>query len=438
MVLTLIATGITLSVIIFIHELGHFTAAKLSGVRVERFSMGFGPVLLKARRGETEYCISAIPFGGYVRMEGEDPEEAEALATGAGTQAGGARGSDRAFLSKTRLTRAFIIGAGPIMNFMLAVFIYAALIAHMGIGVTTTREVGGVLAGSPAQAAGLAQGDVIVSVDGQEVDTWDHMYDILDAKMGKTVKMVVERDGKTRTVKLDLSQARGFYDVGLYDFRPPVVGDVKIGGPAARAGLKTGDRIIRVGDSKISSWTDLSDAISKFPGKELKIEWERDGRVLSSTVTPEAVDGLGKIEIYGIVEKRPVGPFEAVYRGFETTVWVAKQVFMLPRLLLRGTAIKDVVGGPVRIGELAGESVRWGISAFLGFIAAISAQLCLVNLLPIPVLDGGHLLILAIETVSRRTVSLRQRIIAQQVGFAFLVALMLLVTLVDVSRIFGD
>ncbi len=437
MLITLIATVITLGVIVFIHELGHFMAAKISNVRVERFSMGFGPVLLKVRGGETEYCISAIPFGGYLRMAGDDPEEVAELAAEQ-TERGETPSEDRGFLSKSKLTRAFIIAAGPTMNFLLAMLIYTGLVAYMGVGVMTTRQVGGVIDGTPAREAGLAEGDLIVSVDGVKVDTWDNMLDLLDTRLGTVTGMVVERDGRPLAITLDLSSAEGLYDIGLYDYRPAVVGDVKLGGPAAGAGLKTGDRIIRVDGEEISSWSGLSQAIRGFPEAELEIEWERAGEILSSTVTPVDIGGFGKIEIYGAIEKRKAGPLEALKRGFDTTIWVAKQLFLLPRMILRGTAVRDVVGGPVRIGELAGESMRWGASAFLGFIAAISAQLCLVNLLPIPVLDGGHLLILGVEAVRRKAISVRQRVIAQQIGFAFLMALMVLVTLVDVSRFLGD
>jgi len=435
--LTLLASAITLSVIVFIHELGHFTAAKASNVRVDRFSMGFGPVLLRLRWGETEYCISAIPFGGYVRMEGEDPEEAEERAAEL-AKTGATPGEDRGFLSKSKATRAFIIIAGPTMNFLLAVLIYTGLVAHMGLGVVTTREVGGVFDGMPAMEAGVAEGDLIVSVDGVTVETWDHMLDLLDERLGTVTEMVVERGGEQLALELNLSSAESLYDLGMHDRRPPIVGDVKIGGPAAEAGIQSGDRIVRVDGKEIDSWSGLSEAIGGFPNKELKIEWERSGERHASNVTPRDLKGVGKIEIYGAVEKRKVGAGEALKRGFDTTIWVAKQIFLLPRMIMKGTAVKDVVGGPVRIGELAGESMRWGIAAFLGFIAAISAQLCLVNLLPIPVLDGGHLLVIAIEAVSRRAISFRQRVIAQQIGFAFLMALMVLVTLVDVSRFLGD
>jgi regulator of sigma E protease len=223
---------------------------------------------------------------------------------------------------------------------------------------------------------------MIVSVAGVEVDTWDHMLELLDERLGAATEMVVERDGRPLAITLNLSSVEDLFGIGLYDYRPAVVGDVKLGGPASIAGLKTGDRITRVDGVEIRSWSGLSQAIGDFPNAELEMEWEREGETLSALVTPVDVGGRGKIEIYSVVEKRKVGPLEALKRGFDTTIWVAKQIFLLPRMIMRGTAVKDVVGGPVRIGELAGESMRWGASAFLGFIAAISAQLCLVNLLP--------------------------------------------------------
>jgi regulator of sigma E protease len=428
MLITLLATAIVLGPNIFFHELGHFLAAKFSGVRVERFSMGFGPRLLGLTRGETEYRISAVPFGGYVKMEGEDPDEVKAA---------GGTVSDRSFLGKSRGARALIVVAGPVMNFIMAVLIYTGLTAYTGVGVITTRQIGGVIEDSPAAAAGLAGGDVVLTVGGAKVSTWDDMLEMLEARLGNTAEMVVDRDGLAETITLDLSSTGNVYDIGLYDFRPAVIGDVKRDGPAYLAGLKAADKVVRIGDKEIASWDDLSDVIRASPGAALEIEYEREGQRFTSTVTPKDVDGTGLIEIYASIDRRPVGLLESLRIGFDTTIWVAKQFFMLPRLILRGTALRDVVGGPVRIGQLAGDSLRWGWITFFGFVAAVSAQLCIVNLLPIPVLDGGHLLILGVEAVSGKAVSLRQRIIAQQIGFAFLIGLMVLVTLVDVSRFFG-
>ncbi|MGD8627603.1 MAG: RIP metalloprotease RseP, partial [bacterium] len=324
MLLTLLASAITLSVIVFIHEFGHFAAAKISNVRVDRFSMGFGPVLLGVSWGETEYCISAIPFGGYVRMEGEDPEEAERRAAELAEHGrGAAPEEDRGFLSKGKATRAFIIVAGPAMNFLLAVLIYAGLVAHMGIGVVTTRQVGGVLAGTPAMEAGVAPGDLVVSVGGVEVETWDQMLDLMAEKLGTVTEIVVERDRRPLALSLDLSKAESLYDLGMYDYRPPIVGEVKLGGPAAEAGLQSGDRIVRVAGKDIDSWSSLSDAIGGSPNKEIKIEWERSGETHSSVITPIDLKGVGKIEIYGAVEKRKVGPGEALKRGLDTTLWMA-------------------------------------------------------------------------------------------------------------------
>jgi regulator of sigma E protease len=294
-----------------------------------------------------------------------------------------------------------------------------------------------VVENSPAWEAGLRGGDEIVSLDGIGVETWDHMLAIMTDRLGERVEMEVDRGGLVVPLSLDLRPVSDVYAVGMYDFRPAVVGDVKRGGPADLAGLQAGDRVLRIEDRKIEAWTDLSEAIRSSPAETLMIEWERNGEILSSTVTPIITEGYGMIEIYSRIEKREVGLLEAFRIGFQTTVWVAKQIFNLPRLLLTGTAFRDVVGGPVRIGELAGESIRWGFGTFLGFIAAISAQLSLVNLLPIPVLDGGHLMLIGVETATRKPITHRQRVIAQQIGFAFLFALMVLITLVDVSRFLG-
>jgi regulator of sigma E protease len=294
-----------------------------------------------------------------------------------------------------------------------------------------------VVEASPAWEAGLREGDEITSVNGVDVETWDAVDEVLRKKLGSETGIVIERDGVLKTLTLDLSSAQELQEVGVSPFRASVIGDVKHGGPAHAAGLRAGDRIVSIDGRPIRTWSELSDVIRSSPDTELAIVWERNGESMSSSVTPRDAGGYGLIDVFSRIEKRPVGLLESWKIGLETTVWISKQIFKLPRLLLRGMPVRDVVGGPVRISELAAESMRWGWGSFLSFIAAISAQLSLVNLLPIPVLDGGHLLLLGVETATRRPITPRQRIIAHQIGFAFLFALMILITLVDVSRFLG-
>jgi regulator of sigma E protease len=432
MLTTIIASFIVIGVIVFVHELGHFIAAKLSGVKVETFSLGLGPRLWGFRWGETDYVISAIPFGGFVKMEGESPEE--------GDEAGIEHG-ERSFLGKNKRTRAFIVSAGPAMNFLLAIVIYVILTGWMGVAVFTTREIGVVDEQGPALEAGIMPGDAVLSVDGTEITGWDHFLDILEESLGRKVEILVEREGLRHNLRLDLSSTAELMQVGIGRYIPPVVDSVSAGSPAEQAGIRAGDRITEIGGRSVYTWQDLARVVEPSSGEELAVSWMRDGDILMSTITPEEFGGIGKIgivnDLIGEYELRSVGVLESIDRGIRTAAWMSVQFLKLPRLLLEGFPVREVIGGPVRIGEIAGETMRRGAGTFLAFIAALSAQLSLVNLLPIPVLDGGHLLLLGVEAAARRPISTRQRIIAQQIGLALLIALMLFVTMVDVSRLLG-
>lgn len=419
-----VGLGITLSILIFVHEIGHFLAAKRSGVRVERFSIGFGPRLVGFTVGETEYVLSVIPFGGYVRMAGEDPEAVTV-------------GGDWEFLSKNKRTRAFIVVAGPLMNFLLAVVILVGLVGYTGVETVRTRIVGIVVEESPAWAAGVREGDEILSVGGEGVGSWDGVIEAFNMRLGDTVEVVIRRDGVTESKAIDLTSVQSAFEAGMYEFRDATIGQVAWRGPAYAAGLRPGDKVISIDGEPIGSWKDLRQAILPSPGKELQIVWEREGRHLSSVIIPKDEDGHGLIEASHRIERSRVGILKSLRIGAGTAFWAAKQIAKLKQfiaMLFRGKASTDTVGGPIRIGEIAGDTLRWGFTNFLVFIAVISAQLSIINLLPIPVLDGGHILLLGIETVTRRPITSRQRVIAHQIGFGFLFAFMILITLVDISR----
>jgi regulator of sigma E protease len=421
-----VGLGITLSILIFVHEIGHFLAAKRSGVRVETFSMGFGPKIFGFTRGETEYRVSAIPFGGYVKMAGEDPEVETT-------------GGDWEFLSKNKRVRAFIVIAGPAMNFLLAVVLLVGLVGFLGVETVSTRVVGTVVEDAPAWKAGLREWDEIQSVGGKAVGTWDEVLDALQANLGGMADVGFLREGKKESAEIDLTSVEDLSGVGIYEFRDATIGQVAWRGPAYAAGLRPGDRVVSIDGVPIRRWQDLRDQILPSPGKQMEIVWERNGRDLSSVIVPKEDSGYGLIEAAQRIERSRVGMIESVRIGVGTAVWAARQITRIKEFiakLFRGEASSDMIGGPIRIGEIAGDTLRWGLANFLVFIAVISAQLSIINLLPIPVLDGGHLLLLGLETITRRPITAKQRIIAHQIGFAFLLAFMVLITLFDISRFF--
>jgi len=417
----ILAFAIVVSVIVFVHELGHFLAAKKSGVKVLTFSIGMGPRILGIKRGDTDYIVSAIPFGGYVRMAGDNPEE-------------DLTGQDWEFLSKPKGVRAFIVAAGPLMNIVLALAIFIGMNLVLGVVVTPTREIGYVIEDTPAWEAGLSAGDEVVSVDGNPVETWDDFETELQDRVGGQATVEVLRGGAPMSVVMDLENVEAYYEAGMYAYRDTELGDVKWRGPAYRGGLREGDVVTAIDGEPVRDWFDLREIIIAAPGREIVIDYERDGRPGSATVMTGDREGSGFIEVSYAVDYERIGLFESVKLAVLTTRAAAEQIVVFFHRLLTLRASRDMIGGPVRIGEIAGESMRWGVDYMLALIATISAQLALINLIPIPVLDGGHLFLLGVEAVSRRPITMRQRIIAHQIGFVFLIGAILTITFIDVSR----
>lgn len=421
----LVAFGIVVSVIVFVHELGHFLAAKRTGVKVLTFSIGMGPRLVGFTRGETEYVVSAVPFGGYVRMAGDNPEEE-------------LQGQDWEFLSKPKRVRALIVAAGPFMNLVLALVIFVGMNVVLGVVVTRTREIGYVLEDSPAWNAGLSAGDEITAVDGISVETWDDLETMLQERVGGKASVEALRGDSTVNVVVDLGGIESYFQAGMFASRDTELGDVKWRGPADRGGLRGGDIVTAIDGKPVDTWFELREIIIASPKQNLRIDYTRDGEPRSTIVATGERDGAGVIEVSYAVEYERVGIVESIGLALRTTRAAAEQIIVFFHRLLTLTASRDMIGGPVRIGEIAGESIRWGVDYMLALIATISAQLALINLLPIPVLDGGHLLLLAVEAVARRPITMRQRIIAHQIGFIFLIGAILAITFIDVSRFIGQ
>jgi len=422
-ILTVVATLLMLGLLVVVHELGHFIVAKRSGVRVEVFSLGFGPRLAVVKRGDTEYVISAVPFGGYVKMAGADPDQE-------------ATGKKDEFMSKPKLVRAAIVTAGPVMNFLLAVVLYALVTYFVGVATVSTRLVGEVVTDSPAWNAGIREGDTLLAVGGDSIATWDQAIAALAQNLGKETEVTYERAGLVQSTRLNLAETSDPYEIGMAAFSEAVIDNVKVGGPGWKAGLRGGDRIIWIEGAPVKGTNDVRRVVMTSAGKELPIRWARGPEEMESTVTPKDYNGTGMIEVDFRVEKRRVGLLTCLAGGFRYTAWAAQQFFVFLRHLATLKVSRDTVGGPVRISMLAGEAMRWGVVFFLQLVIFFSAQLSLINLLPIPVLDGGHLLLLGVEAVTRRTISARERMAAQQIGFAVLVAAMVALTFNDISSFF--
>ncbi len=424
-----------LGILIFVHELGHFLAARAAGVRVERFSMGFGPRILRFTRGATEYALSVIPFGGYVKMAGmEPPPDGDASALGPDT-----------FLKKRIGVRAVIVAAGPVTNLVWALIVTICVLTVSGLPTLGAPVVGEVEPDSPAAAAGLEPMDRIVSVDGVDVSSWSEVIALASDDEDGVIELVVERGGDVPvSVPLRLSvpdsEEGGGMDLGLFAFVPPVVGDVLSGGPADRAGLAAGDSIVSINGAPVRTWTELGNIIYDSLGEELTIVWSRRGEIMSASVVPEEGDepigttDVRKVGMIGIMRPwstKRLGFGEAVTAGFRYTGSNLRLIVDFFVGLATGRVSGSLVGGPIKVVQLASESARWGASYFFSFMAFMSLNLFLINMLPLPILDGGHLLLMALEKLRGRGLTERQLMVWQQVGLVFFVSLMVFLLVRD-------
>jgi regulator of sigma E protease len=419
-----------LGVLIFVHELGHFLMARRIGVRVLTFSLGFGPKLLNVKRGDTEYCISAIPLGGYVKMAGENPEDQR---TGASDE----------FLSKGKWQRFQVLLMGPIMNLVLA-FVVMTVVLYQGAQVPAYEQqavvVGSFGEKSVGAQAGIKIGDRIVTVDGKPVDTWDDFATAIITKAKRDVSLGVVRDGKPLQISV-VPAAQGKYelgDVGVFPVIHPQIDEVSPGQPADAAGLQRSDVIMGVGAVDNISYDNLIKTIRASENKPLEFHVKRGDTLMTITVTPRRKGDQAMVgATIQQLETRIVdpGPLEAVKLSFEKNYEWTKMIFQtLGGLFTHETSVKQLMG-PVAIADLSGTAAHAGWIPLFSLMAMISLNLGLLNLMPIPVLDGGHIFILALEGLARRDFSMKVKEKMLLGGFVLLLMLMVTVIYNDLMRI---
>ena len=403
--------------------------ARRVGIRVLKFSLGFGPRLVGFKRGDTEYVISAVPLGGYVKMAGENPDDPRS-------------GRDDEFLSKTKWQRFQVLIMGPLMNLLLAVVITAGVLMN-GTEIPAFQSkpplVGHVTPGSPAEQAGLRTGDLIVSVAARAVETWEQFFIAIGTRASRETDLVVLRDGKEFTTKVTPTPQTRFEvgDIGVFPDSHPQVGSTLPGSPAAKAGLKPGDAFLAVDGSPVRIPSHLTDVISKKPNTPVTLTISRGGVEQQVQLTPELVDGRGRIGVNIVEESVRIqpGPLEAIAMSVKRNYDNAGLIFMtIGQLITRETSTRQLMG-PLAIAQLSGESAQQGWVALFALMATISLNLGLLNLLPIPVLDGGHIFIMALEGLARRDFSIRVKEKMFLAGFAVLVMLMVTVIYNDLTRI---
>ncbi len=455
---TFLAFIIVLGVLVFVHELGHFLAAKWAGIHVHRFSVGLGAPIkaLTFIRGGTEYSVSWIPLGGYVKMASRE-EQGGSDALEGGTASLVDVPPDAVFEAKPVWKRIVVILAGVVMNILFAWVVYAGLLWTTGERVTPIRVVGAVLPADslPLAVRPLAQlqpGDTIVAVAGQPVEVWEDIGEAILTSASDTIRIeVAGRPSIVMALHRDALEERVRAATALIPRLPPlvpVVGAVTGGRPAAAAGMAVGDTVLAVDGIPTPVWSEVVERISERPGQEITVSLARAGtrveiRVTTLVETVPDADGnpreVGRIgfAVQDPSVRRPVGMGAALVGGWGQTVQASTQVVRAVRGLATGRVSTRELGGPIQIGQMAGETARLGGEAFLLFMALISVNLAVMNLLPIPVLDGGQFLFLVGEAITGRPLSAKLRERFSMVGLALILMLMVLAFSNDIRRLLG-
>jgi regulator of sigma E protease len=438
-----------LGILIFFHELGHFLVARLFGVGVERFSLGFGPRIFGRTIGRTDYRVSLIPLGGYVKMVGDEPDaelppEDEPFS----------------FTHKHVAKRSLIVAAGPLFNVLLAVLIFTAVLFFVGLP-SIRPFIRSVEPDSPADAAGLQENDLVTAIDGKRIQSWRDIDAILSASTGAPLKVSIRRDGAPLELPVKPSEVSAknlfgddirYFDVGISGVTElqAVVEQVMDGMPAQKAGLQHGDQIVAIDGKPVERWAQMQEIVSDSKGRSLTFSVRRGDKILDIQIKPEIVQEKNPLGIkqnayrIGIRAPSMVVPeqdqmtirlnlLQAAGEGLAHTWEMTKTTVYFFGKLVQGKIPMESIGGPIRIAQMAREEADKGLVWLLNFIAIISVHLAILNILPIPVLDGGHLLFYGIEALLRRPVSLRMRETAQQIGIFLLILLMIFVFYNDIS-----
>lgn len=437
---------IVLGVLVAFHEFGHFLAARWVGVKVLKFSLGFGPKIFGKTVGDTEYLISIFPLGGYVKLFGEDASETISQ-----------KEQQQSFSHQSLPQKMLIVAAGPGFNFLLTYLIFTIwLAAGSPLFVPTfqdiTPQVKAIKPGSPVDLAGFKVGDRIIRANEEDVSTYAELSDAVQGSHGRSMTIDVLRGEKTKTLFITPDEQPNpkdsenpHYLLGIEAY-PPLVGEVMPNNPAMQAGLEKDDRILEIDGQPIHTWSQMTEMVRNSAGKTLTMKVERRNQTISISITPIAEERtteegesqtIGKIGISlsGRPVMQPSSPFMAPLDGLHATwKWAEFIVIGVYKLLVGEISTKNI-GGPIMIASVSGETAEQGISNLIFLIAVLSMNLGILNLLPIPILDGGHLFFFACEGILGRPLGDRSREIAQQVGIVLLFSLMIYATWNDIARL---
>ncbi len=427
--LTIVFGLLILGILVFVHELGHFIAAKSCKIRVLTFSLGFGNALIKRQVGETEYRISTIPFGGYVRMAGEDPEKKQ--------------GAMDEYSSKPIYQRAIVAAAGPFSNVLFALlFLW---IAYMyGIEMPqymNDTTIGAVLPNTSASAAGFQPGDSIIAIDGQPITSWEEIQQFL-LRRNELYQITFLRRNQKKSITFSIQFEKGEVTGGLVPPIPAQIGNVEQNSPAAEAGLEKGDLVLFINGDTIYSAIQLTNMIESWNqgDKPLQITVNRQDSVFSTSAVPRYSDELQK-PVLGVAVAVPpsetvsYSPIEAFQKSLNQAWEFATLIFRVLGMLFTGRASTGELAGPVGIIQVSGQIAQQSLSAVLIFMALLGINLALINLLPLVITDGGVLLFLLIEAVRGKPLSEKTQSLINRIAILFFLALFLFLTFNDVLRI---
>jgi len=441
--------AITIGILVFIHEFGHFAAAKLCGMRADVFAIGFGRRLFGWNKktgftlgelpkdfdgeGHTDYRLSMLPLGGYVKIAGMVDESFD-------TKFANKEPQPYEFRSKSYLQKVFVITAGVLMNLLLAVFVFWGSNFFKGKPVTETTTVGYVQKNSLADSVGFKSGDKILTVNGANVNSWEDLRSELYVNtLGENLNIVVDRTGNREAIHIDRNRIPDLEKKG--EFLNPqgvkvFVREVSPGSPAENAGIKSGDVILSIGGIDLASYEQLTKVVSSNPGKELTIKIRREKDTIQTAAIPgsDGIIGVNVGEMYeGIVNYKTYGFFESFYMAGTDIANLTSLTFSVAKKVIVGEVeFGKAFGGPVRIAQLAAKTADVGIESFLYFLAVLSLSLALINIMPFPVLDGGHLLVITLETIFRREIPVKIKIAIQNTGMVILLLLMAFIIYNDI------
>jgi len=466
--LAIVAPLIVFGLVIFVHELGHFVAAKLLGVYAPRFSIGFGPTLFKRRRGETEYVLAALPLGGYVRMASRHDEAAAAL-EGGSEEASALAADDpdydpeamlpfgpkpvpehRWFESKPLWARLIILLAGVAMNVLLTFVVATGLAMHYGRAIYPTTVIGTVdsVAWAPAFAASLRHGDTIRTVDGAPVATWNAVLERIGKARADSLVMTTSRGRVALATRGDEDRLREVA-AAIAFHQPAVIGGTIAGRAAEKAGLRAGDSVVAIDGVPVTGWAGMVDRVTASAGRELAMTVRRGGQTLELRVTPEASEepdpASGKVVRLGrigasapdIATREPVGLIDGLRSGWNGTWAWGGTIITFVRGLFAGDVSPRQLGGPIAITRASVQAAQGGLADLVALIGLLSINVAILNLLPIPILDGGQVLLNVAESVKGSPFSLRTREYILRVGLAAIGLLFVLVMFNDIASLVG-